>query len=68
MYCPFVKGNCVSNCIFNNDDNCNLLNMMQNIQCNTSSDQTESWAIKSKLGDISDKLDSIIENLEQSAD
>ena len=41
---------------------------MKDIESNTGYDQTKSWDIDSKLGDISDKLDRIIEKLEQSAD
>ncbi len=67
MFCPFTKENCVSTCVFNNNS-CNLLKIMKDIESNTGSDQTESWYINSKLGDISDKLDRIIEILEQSAD
>lgn len=68
MFCPFTKGNCVSNCIFNKDNDCNLLKSIKMIEINTGSDQTESWFINSKLGDISEKLDRIIKILEQSAD
>ncbi len=68
MFCPFIKENCSSNCVFNNNNNCKLLRIMKSIESNTGSDQTESWDINNKLGDISDKLDRIIKILEQSAD
>lgn len=93
-FCPFVKGDCVSDCIFNNNchndgdlENCNLMDAIRNIQSdgfiertpcdylegienklqsinsNTSSDQTESWGIKSELEDISRKLDQIMKKI-----
>ena len=68
MFCPFTKDNCVSTCVFSYNNNCNLLKIMKDIESNTGYDQTKSWDIDSKLGDISDKLDRIIEKLEQSAD
>ena len=69
MFCPFVKGNCVSDCVFNNgDNNCKLLNTLTRIESNTGSDQTESWFINSKLDDVLDKLDCIIEKIEPSVD
>ena len=68
MYCPFVKGNCVSNCVFNENNNCNLLKTIKNIEFNTNTDQTESWSINHELENISEKLDCIIKKLEQSVD
>ena len=63
MFCPFIKGNCSPNCIFNDNNNCKLLKILQSIDSNTSSDQTESWYIKNMVEDISDKLDEIIKLL-----
>lgn len=93
-FCPFINGNCVPECVFNNGcykegdpENCNLKDAVRNIQSdgfedrtprdylqsienklkdielNTGSDHTESWGIKSELGDISHKLDEIIKKL-----
>jgi len=94
MFCPFTKGDCESECIFNNGcfaendvENCNLMDAVRNIQSdgfvdrtpkdylesieteltfiksNTGSDQTDSWDISQKLGDIIDKLDILIKKL-----
>ena len=64
MFCPFVKGNCVSDCVFNNgNDECNVLRIITKIEKNTGSDQTESWYIDNKLSSISEKLDNIIDKL-----
>lgn len=69
MFCPFVKGKCVPDCIFNNTPNdCKLLDSLKSIENNTGTDQTDSWWINSKLGDVLDKLDHIIEKLEQPVD
>lgn len=69
MFCPFINGNCVSSCVFNDgEDSCKFVRIIRNIESNTSTDQTESWSINNKLGDINGKLDRIIEHLEQSAD
>lgn len=64
MFCPFVNGNCKSDCVFNDEPNgCKILTNLNNIEINTGSDQTDSWSIDRKLGDISDKLDCIIKKL-----
>ncbi len=64
MFCPFVKGDCVADCIFYNGKNdCNFLGIITKIRNNTGSDQTESWNINNKLDTISDKIDSIIKKL-----
>lgn len=69
MFCPFIKKDCVSDCIFKNSDHsCDFLKAIKNIESNTGSDQTDSYWINSKLSDVSDKLDNIIKYLEQSAD
>ena len=70
MFCPFIKDTCNLSCVFSSDDfsSCALLETITKIESNTSSDQTESWSINSKLGDISDKLDTIIKKLEQLVD
>lgn len=69
MYCPFIKNNCNSDCVFcGNNNTCNLLTTLKNIEINTGSDQTESWYINDKLKEVSNKLDSIIKKIEQSAD
>ena len=68
MFCPFVKGNCVSDCVFNDNNSCNLLKIIKNIEVNTSYDQTESVSIDYEVENISEKLDRIIEKLEQSVD
>lgn len=90
-FCPFINGDCIAECIFNNGcfdegdpENCNLMDAIRNIQSdgftertpndylesieskllkiqtNTSSDQTESWGIKSELENISSKLNQLI--------
>lgn len=80
IYCPFVQGECVPKCLFNNGcldegdpDNCDLRDAVMVIRSlgerdsqidkrlsaiasNTSSDQTESYGIKSVLEDIKDIL------------
>ena len=64
MFCPFVKGECRSDCIFNGDDGaCMILDNIVEIERNTGSDQTESWYIDNKLGEISDKLDNILKKI-----
>ncbi len=64
MFCPFIKGDCVSDCVFNDSSNkCKLLTTITSIESNTSCDQTESWSINHKLGDILDKLDYIIKQI-----
>lgn len=68
MFCPFIKNDCVPECAFSNNHSCALLRVLKNIDSNTSSDQTESWSINDKLGDISSKLDRIIKVIEQSVD
>lgn len=69
MFCPFIKKDCVSDCVFYSRNNkCGLLETVSRIESNTGSDQTESWNINSKLSDISDKLDCIIKKLERSVD
>ena len=68
MFCPFTKENCSQNCTFNNNNHCKILNIMESIESNTGSDQTESWYINDKLEDISKKLDCIIKILGQAAD
>lgn len=69
MFCPFIKGNCVSNCIFYNDNKtCDFVRIIKNIEFNTNTDQTESWSIDHKLGDILDKLDCINKKFEQPDD
>lgn len=76
IFCPFAKGPCKSECLFNNGcfdlgnaDNCDLKDAVLTIRSlgehgsqidkrlsaiedNTSSDQTESYGIKSVLRDI----------------
>lgn len=62
MFCPFVKGECVSDCVFLNQyKDCSLAKSIPNIEYNTGSDQTDSSYIDSKLGTIIEKLDRIIE-------
>ena len=69
MFCPFVNGNCVSNCVFcNNDGSCSLLKNIAAIKSNTGSDQTDSWYINNKLDTVLEKLDCIVKKLEQSVD
>ena len=69
MFCPFVKGECVCDCIFKEyDDSCNILKTISKIERNTSTDQTESWYINSKMDAISEKLDKITAEIEQLAD
>ena len=61
MFCPFVKGACVTDCVFiNNYNECSLAKSIPNIESNTGSDQTDSSYIDSKLGTIIEKLDRII--------
>lgn len=61
MFCPFVKGECVSDCVFLNQyKDCSLAKSIPNIESNTGSDQTDSYQISQKLGDIADQLKILI--------
>lgn len=64
MFCPFVNGDCVTNCVFNDEPNdCKILTNLGNIEYNTSCDQTDSSYIDSKLRDVLSKLDDILKKL-----
>lgn len=62
IFCPFVNGDCKSNCVFN-DTNltlpnaCSIFSFLQAIKENTGTDQTYSPYIDTKLGDISTLLE-----------
>lgn len=65
MFCPLVKGECISECIFNNGcydeediENCNLMDAVRNIQSDGFVDRTP----KDYLEGIDDKLQSIKSN------
>ncbi len=61
-FCPFINGNCVSECVFNNgcykegdSENCNLKDAVRNIQSNNFEDR----ALKNYLQSIESKLKDI---------
>lgn len=61
-FCPFINGNCVSECVFNNgcykegdSENCNLRDAVRNIQSNNFEDR----ALKNYLQSIESKLKDI---------
>lgn len=61
-FCPFVNGDCKSNCVFNDTklimpNACSIFCFLQEIKENTGTDQTYSPYIDTKLGDISDLLE-----------
>lgn len=65
MFCPFIKGDCVSECIFNNGcgdegdpENCNLMDAVRNIQSDGFVERTP----KDYLESIETTLDSIRSN------
>ena len=65
MFCPFVNGDCVSECIFNNGcydegdpENCNLMDAVRNIQSDGFIERTP----KDYLENIETTLDSIRSN------
>lgn len=65
MFCPFVKGDCVSECIFNNgcfnegdSENCNLMDAVRNIQSDGFVERTP----KDYLESIETELSSIRSN------
>lgn len=62
MFCPFINGECKSECIFNNNcfdegdrENCNLMDAVRNIQ----SDGFDEYTLKDYLENIDTKLDAI---------
>lgn len=64
-FCPFAKGNCIAECVFNNGcfnegdpENCNLMDAIRNIQSDGFDDRTPRDYIES----IEDKLQSINSN------